>query len=483
MSLLEPDIWAGQLYGGYWYDAVETRDVVAAATGEPTGDVLGVATQADVQHAAVVAEAAQRDWARTPPSDRAEVLHRAGDVLAQAHAEVTDYLMREAGAVNTFEVERAVAECHESARLPTYSKGEVLPSDQARWSVARRHPVGVVGAVVPFNFALVLGLRCAAPALALGNAVLLTPDVRTAVSGGVTIARIFEEAGLPPGLLHVLPGSRAIGEAMIDDPRVQTISFTGSVREGREVNKRAAPLMKRVHLQLGGNSALVVLDSADPAKSAAAGAFGTYLYQGQICMSTGRHLVHRSLADSYTEALTRRAASLTVGDPATEPVSLGPLIDQEQLDLTHDAVQRSVAMGARVLTGGAPVGRAYPATVITDVTPDMPVWADEVFGPVAPVMAFDTEREAVDLVNATSTGLAVGIIGDVGTAMRMADRIDTGKVHINEQTVDDEPTAPFGGTKASGSAVRFGGASANIEAFTEVQWLTMRSQVADYPSL
>jgi benzaldehyde dehydrogenase (NAD) len=311
--------------------------------------------------------------------------------------------------------------------------------------------------------------------------VLLKPDPRTAVSGGVVIARVFEEAGLPAGLLHLLPGDGSVGQAVVEVPEVRVVSFTGSTAVGRAIGERAGRLLKRAHLELGGNNALVVLPGADVRRAAAAGAFGSYLHQGQICMTTGRHLVHESLLDEYTAVLAEKARALPVGDPAREDVALGPIIDRGQLERVHGIVTDSVAAGATLAAGGEIVGAGYRATVLTGLTADMPAWREEIFGPVAPVMGFSTVEEAADLVNDCEYGLSVGILGDVGTAMKLADRIDSGKIHINEQTVADEPNAPFGGVKASGTGSRFGGAAANVEAFTETQWLTVRPEIADYP--
>ncbi|MGW2460763.1 benzaldehyde dehydrogenase [Streptomyces sp. NPDC001761] len=483
MTLLDDEVWSRKFFGDGWKEATREQPVVEPATGARLGTV-GLATAGEVTTAAARAAEAQRAWAATPPQARAAVLRRAGELFAEHAAEIEDWLVREAGSVRAkagSEVALARGECFECAALPTHPHGEVLASEDPRWSFARRRPAGVVSVIAPFNFPLLLGLRSVAPAPALGNAVLLKPDPRTAVSGGVVIARVFEEAGLPPGVLHLLPGDGTVGEAVVEAPEVRVVSFTGSTPVGRVIGERAGRLLKRAHLELGGNNALVVLPGADVGKAASAGAFGSYLHQGQICMTTGRHLVHESLLEEYTAALAAKARALPVGDPAREDVALGPVIDRRQLERVHAIVTGSVAAGATLAAGGEIVGAGYRATVLTDVRTDMPAWREEIFGPVAPVMGFSTLEEAARIVNDCEYGLSVGILGDVGTAMRLADRIDSGKVHINEQTVGDEPHAPFGGVKASGTGSRFGGAAANIEAFTETQWLTVRPDIADYP--
>ncbi|WP_445528418.1 benzaldehyde dehydrogenase [Streptomyces cyslabdanicus] len=483
MALLDSAVWGKRFFSDGWRDAAGEQPVVEPATGEQLA-TAGLATAEDVTRASARAAEAQRVWAATSPQRRAAVLRRAGELLAEHATEIEDWLVREAGSVRAkaaFEAQLAVGECFECAGLPTHPQGEVLTSEDARWSMSRRRPAGVVSVIAPFNFPLVLGLRSVAPALALGNAVLLKPDPRTAVSGGVVIARVFEEAGLPAGVLHLLPGDGSVGRAVVEAPEVRVVSFTGSTPVGRAIGEQAGRLLKRAHLELGGNNALVVLPGADVAKAASAGAFGSYLHQGQICMTTGRHIVHESLLEEYTAALAAKAAALPVGDPAREDVALGPLIDRRQLERVHGIVTDSVAAGATLAAGGEIVGAGYRATVLSGLTTDMPAWREEIFGPVAPVIGFSTLEEAARIVNDCEYGLSVGILGDVGTAMKLADRIDSGKVHINEQTVSDEPNAPFGGVKASGTGSRFGGAAANVEAFTETQWVTVRPDIADYP--
>ncbi|VEW15159.1 Benzaldehyde dehydrogenase [NAD(+)] [Brevibacterium casei] len=476
--------WHGSIFTGAWSPGGgETYPVVEPATGQTLAEI-GAASADDVYAAAARAASAQKQWGRTTPAEKAAVLRRAGDLWAEHAAEIGEWIVRESGAIQPkadLETTMAAQICYESASLPSHPKGEVLPSNEPRWSFSRRLPVGVVSVIAPFNFPLILSIRSVAPALALGNAVLLKPDPRTAVSGGVTLARIFAEAGLPEGLLQVLPGGRDVGEAVVDAPEVSVISFTGSTAAGRKVGEAAGRLLKRCHLELGGNNALIVLPGADLAAATSAGAFGSWMHQGQICMTTGRHLVHDSLYDDYVGALSARARNLPVGNPAAEEVALGPIIDEGQRRRVRDIIDKAQADGARLAAGGAGEGAFVPPTVLADLTPTNPAWTQEIFGPVAPVGRFSTLEEAAELVNASEYGLSLGILGDVGMALELADLVDTGKVHINEQTVSDEANVPFGGMKDSGNGSRFGGAQANIEAFTETQWVTMRPEIAAYP--
>ena len=341
--------------------------------------------------------------------------------------------------------------------------------------------MGVVGVIAPFNFPGILAMRSVAPALALGNAVVLKPDPRTAVAGGLFLAALLEEAGLPPGVLSVVPGGRVAGVALVEHPDVPMISFTGSTAAGRAIGERCGRLLKRAHLELGGNNALVVLPGVDVEAAASAGAWGSFLHQGQICMTSGRHLVHADLYDEYVATLAAKARAIPVGDPATG-TPLGPLIDAGQRDTVHGIVTDSVAEGAVLEAGGRYDGLCYEPTVLSGVAPRHRAWAEEIFGPVAPVLRFASVDEAVELVNSSEYGLSVGVLTpDAFAGYELADRIDAGIVHVNDQTVDDEAAAPFGGTKASGTGSRFGGHEANVEAFTETQWVTVQSRVQRYP--
>ena len=485
MSLLDPSVWSGKSsIGGWTVTSGGSAPVVEPATGDVL-EQIGVADAADVARASEQAAQAQAAWARTPYTERAAVLRRAGDLIGLHAAEIHQWLIRESGSIPAkavFETDTAAQECYEAATLPSHPLGELLPSAMPRLSMARRVPVGVVGVIAPFNAPLILSIRSVAPALALGNAVLLKPDPRTAVCGGVAVQRIFEEAGLPEGLLHLLPGGPETGEALVTDPRVRVISFTGSTAAGRKVGAAAAAHLKRAHLELGGNSALIVLPDADLEQAASTAAWGSFYHQGQVCMTTGRHLVHRSVADEYAQRLAQRADQLPVGDPAKEEVALGPIIDARQRDKIHSLVRDSVQNGARLAAGGTYQDLFYRPTVLTDVTDASPAYTEEVFGPVAPVRAFDDIDEAVRLATASSYGLALGILTrDVMRGLELAERIPSGIVHINDQTVNDEAVAPFGGVGASGTGSRFGGAAANIEAFTETCWITARSAQAEFP--
>jgi benzaldehyde dehydrogenase (NAD) len=484
--LIDESVFTGKIYiDGEWVEgAGGSIGSIAPATGETIATV-GLAGPDDVRRAAESAARAQRDWAATPHPVRAAVLRRAGQLWEQHAEEISGWNIREVGAIPPlagFALHVSAAECYEAATLPSAPLGSILSSEAPRLSLAEQIPVGVVGVISPFNVPLILGIRAVAPALALGNAVLLKPDPRTVVTGGVSMVRIFEEAGLPKGLLQLLPGGADVGEAMVADPQVRVIAFTGSTRAGRIVGELAGKHLKRAHLELGGNSAFIVREDADVDQAVNLATWGSFLHQGQICMTVGRHIVHESRFDEYVSKLAAKADSMVVGDPAAGQVHLGPLIDEVQRDRVHSLVQDAVAQGATLVAGGTYDGLFYRPTVLANPPKSAEAYCEEVFGPVASVVSYSTDDEAVELASATEYGLSLGIVSrDALGALELARRIPTGIVHINDQTVNDEATAPFGGVGSSGTGSRHGGSQANIDAFTETRWITMRREPGQYP--
>jgi benzaldehyde dehydrogenase (NAD) len=279
----------------------------------------------------------------------------------------------------------------------------------------------------------------------------------------------------------VLPGGADVGEALVTDPRIRVIAFTGSTAAGRIVGSLGAQHLKRVHLELGGNSALIVMDDVDLEKAVSVGAFGSFMHQGQICMTTGRHIVDAKIAGDYAALLAEHANHLPVGDPKSGQVALGPLIDARQRDRVHAMVTESVEAGATLLAGGTYEELFYRPTVLTDVPTTSRAYCEEVFGPVAPVVTYASLDEAVALAGDTPYGLSVGILSRDGLrALELASRLTSGAIHINDQTVADEAVIPFGGTGNSGNGSRMGGL-ANLDAYTETQWVTAQSELPAYP--
>jgi benzaldehyde dehydrogenase (NAD) len=327
---------------------------------------------------------------------------------------------------------------------------------------------------------LILSMRAVAPALATGNAVVLKPDPRTALTGGFIVARIFEEAGLPKGVLQVMPGGVEAGEAICIDPDIAMVSFTGSSNVGRRIGELAGRHLKKVQLELGGKNAVIVLDDAELDSTASAIAFGAWFHQGQICMTTGRVLVDDKIAAPLTKRLVAKAERLPVGDPLGQ-VALGPVINRAQAERIDGIVKDTVAAGAKLEAGGRFDGPFYRPTVLTGVKPGMRAFEEEIFGPVAAITTFSTDDEAVALANDGEYGLSAGVFStNVGRAIAIGNRLNTGLLHINDQTVADEPHVPFGGSGASGNGTRIGG-PANWDEFTQWQWMTIKEKPNPYP--
>ena len=485
MPLLDTDRFASVLYDGAESTAGATIDIREPATGDTIGQIA-VATPADLETAVERLTAGQRAWAATPQSERAAVLREAGRLLEVNMPELAEWFVREAGCTvgkAYFELTISAQSFYAAAGLTAEPIGDLFPSAPGRMSISRRVPAGIVGVIAPFNSPLYLALRSVAPALAMGNAVIVKPDPRTGVTGGSIIAEALFQAGLPKDVLAVLPGGADVGSALVGHPEVPIIAFTGSTAAGKAIAAQAAPLLKRLHLELGGNSALVVFDDVDLDKAASAGAFGSFMHSGQICMSSSRHLVHASIADEYVAKLTEHANALRVANPHVDPTSMiGPLIDSRQRDSVHAIVQDTIAAGATVAAGATYDGLFYSPTVLAGVTPGMPAYDREIFGPIAPVTVFHDFEEAVALANGTEYGLSLGVLtADIGRGLAFADRIVSGNVHINDQTLVDDVIQPFGGMAGSGNGSRVGSSRYNADAFTEQQWITVNPEIVAYP--
>jgi len=483
-GLLTDRAWEGKEYIGGWVDAPSTLESTEPATGEVLG-TAGLADVGSVDRAIAAAAAAQREWAATPLQERIAIVDRVSQVILRHFDELQGWVIRESGSIlpkAATELNASIGQIDQAAGLISHPQGHLLPSlTPGRTSMARRVPLGVVGVITPWNFPVVLAMRSLAPALVLGNTVVLKCDPNTPISGGVLNMRLFEEAGLPAGVLNMICGGAEVGQALCADPRVRMISFTGSTAAGRKVGETAGRTLKRVVLELGGNNPLIVLDDADIDAASSAGAWGAFLHQGQICLASSRHIVHESVVEPYLEALVERAKRLPHGDPHTDEVALGPLINPKQVERVQRIVDESVAQGALALTGGKPDGPFFPATVLADVSKTMPAFAEEIFGPVAPVIAFASDEEAVALANGTEYGLSAAVqSSSPARAAAIADQLNAGMVHINDQTVNEEPPAPFGGFGQSSNGGHFGGVT-QLELWTEWQWRTARDKAEPFP--
>jgi benzaldehyde dehydrogenase (NAD) len=472
--------WNDAIFSGGWHESPETLDVTSPATGAVIGRV-GMANAAMAAQAAAKAAAAQKAWAATSYEDRARIFRKAAGLLEERMQVYAGWIMQESGSgfgKAMFEISVTIRCLYEASAMPSQSPGMVLPSAPGRISFCRRQPLGVVAVISPFNFPLYLSMRAVAPALAIGNTVVLKPDPRTSISGGMLIASLFHDAGLPNDVLHVLPGGGDVGQVLCTDEHVAMVQFTGSTKTGRMIGKLAGEHLKKVSLELGGKNSLIVLDDADLDLAAANAAWGAYLHQGQICMTAGRILVQSGVIETFTEKLAAKARNLGAaeGDHA-----FGPLINQQQLAHADDIVRRSVDAGAKLLVGGATNGLVFPPTVLTGVTPDMAAFQEEIFGPVAVITPFATDDEAVRLANDTEYGLSAGVISrSVGRAMALGERLNVGLLHINDQTVGDDVLNPFGGRGKSGNGTSIGG-PANWDEFSQWQWVTIQDTAPAYP--
>jgi benzaldehyde dehydrogenase (NAD) len=479
--------WDGRIFvDGEFTDAEGGRrtPVTDKGTGEQLAEA-GVASEADVDRAVRSAKAAQPGWAALAYDERAGLLRRVARLLEDRGEEIAALIVRETGGIPgkaEYEVGAAQNELYVAAALASRATAEVLPShNPGKLSLIQRLPVGVVAAITPWNFPVVLGFRVVAPALALGNTVVLKPAPETPVTGALVMAELFAEAGAPPGVLQALPGDDDTGKQLVAHPGVNMIHFTGSSEVGRQIAISAAGDFKRVSLELGGNNAFVVLDDADVDEASMVGAWSAFHYSGQTCITAGRHMVARGLFDEYVEKLAARARGIELGDPSGGEVGLGPMISQGQLERAHGLVEESVRMGAKVVEGGTHEGLFYRPTVMVDLTREMPVWRDEIFGPVAPVLAVDSEDEALELVNDTSYGLVNAVYtGEPARGLAFAERVHSGMVHVNGSTCLDEAHVPFGGVGASGMGGRSGG-EANLEEFTERRWIGVQRSPVEYP--
>ena len=475
--------------GGSWVEASDGKrfDDLNPYTGDVVS-TIAAGTRDDARRAVDAAAAAFPTWSKTPPAVRQQIFLDAATILERRNDEVVAWLANETGCTFGF----AMFQMHfvpglfrQAAGLAYAPIGQVIPSDNpGTFAMGIRRPVGVVAAIAPWNAALILSARSIAAPLVAGNTVVLKPSQDSPFAGGLLWAEIFTEAGLPAGVLNVVThaagaGSK-IGDEFAENPSVRRINFTGSSGTGRRIAEAAGRNLKRVVLELGGYNPLLVLRDADMDYAVNAAAFGAYLHQGQICMSTRRIIVEAPIADEFTSRLANKVSGLKMGNPLEMDTVIGPLINKDAFDSVSDRVRDAVKGGARLLAGGRSEGLVYAATLLADVPEDSDLARHETFGPVAAIEVVADEDAGVVRANATSYGLSAGIItGDPDKGLALADRIEAGIVHVNDQTVGDEPQMPFGGVKDSGWG-RFGGMSA-IEEFTELKWVTVQSGSHPFP--
>jgi vanillin dehydrogenase len=458
-------------------------DVLNPANQKPFAKIF-MGQEQHMRAAIDAAHAAKAAWGNSPAALREKILHRAADELEAATNEIVDLLIGEGGSTfgkAHFEIPFAANMLRSIAGEARRVQGDVFPSDvSGLLSLAIRRPLGVVAGISPFNFPVVLALKKVAFALATGNTFVLKPSEETSLVG-LKLAEIFEKAGLPPGVLNVVPGDGpTLARVLFDDPRVKLISFTGSTAVGRHIAVECAKKGKRMTLEMGGKSPLIVLQDADLDYAVDTACFGIFIHQGQICMAGSRIIVEAPIYETFLQRFAAKAKTLAVGDPRDPHTVIGPLIRASQCQMIDRKIKEAVAAGARVLTGGTYDGNFYQPTVVADVTPNMAAFRDELFGPVAAVSRADNADHALALANNSSYGLSSAVLtNDLQLAMRFALELEAGMVHLNGPTVHDEPTVPFGGVKDSGSG-REGGRW-SVEEMTEVKWVTIQMGRRHYP--
>ncbi|MFE9309444.1 aldehyde dehydrogenase family protein [Streptomyces sp. NPDC006706] len=477
---------AQQYIDGEWRPGTGSWDIIDfdPYDGEKLASIT-IATVDEVDQAYRAAARAQKEWAATNAYARRAVFEKALRLVEEREPEITDVIIAELGGTRlkaAFELHLAKEFLRESIHLALRPEGKILPSPvDGKENRVYRVPVGVVGVISPFNFPFLLSLKSVAPALALGNGVVLKPHQNTPVTGGSLVAKIFEDAGLPGGLLNVVITDIAeIGDAFIEHPVAKVISFTGSDKVGRHVATVCASHFKRSVLELGGNSAVVVLDDADLDYAVDAAVFSRYVHQGQVCMAANRIMVDRSVAEEFTAKFVAKVRSLKVGDPRDPETVIGPVINSTQANAVSGAVEQAIAEGATALLRGTTTDNLVEPSVLTDLPADSSLLRQEVFGPVAFVIPFDGEEEAVRIVNDTTYGLSGAVhTADIERGVAFAKRIDTGMFHVNDGTVHDEPLVPFGGEKHSGIG-RLNGET-TLDAFTTLKWISVQHGRSGFP--
>lgn len=443
---------------------------------------LQAASTADVDAAYAAADKAFQQGAIKSVELRQQILQKLQQVIQVRQDEIIDWLILESGSTRFkagLEVGAALSIIQESQKFPEQIKTEQLESkDPQRKSLVLRKPLGVIGVISPWNFPFHLSMRSVATAIACGNSVVLKPASDTPVTGGTLLGKLFEEAGLPAGVLNVVSGAGSeIGDYFVEHPIPKMISFTGSTEVGQNVGSKAlaSPRIKRLALELGGNAPLVILDDADLELAVELTIMGRFMHQGQICMSTNRVIVDASIHDAYVEKLLERVKTVAVGDPNLEETIIGPIINQSQIKKHQQIIQSAKEQGAELVYEGGIEGNLVYPHIFTGVAPESPLAQEESFGPILPVLKARDEAHALKLANDTRFGLSSAVCtSNIERGVHFTEQLDIGMTHINGISVADQANAPFGGEKNSGLG-RFNGRWI-FEEFTRTHWLTVPSE-------
>ena len=455
-----------------------------------TGEVASEAEAMQAADMAAVAEKAQQGfeaWSKVGPNARRAVLQKAATALESKQEAFVAAMMGETGATAgwaMFNLMLAASMLREASALTTQISGEVIPSDKPGcMAMALREPVGVILGIAPWNAPIILGTRAVSTALACGNAVILKASEICPLTHSLIIEALAE-AGFPEGTVNIVTNSQddaadVVG-ALIDAKPVKRINFTGSTAVGRIIARRAADNLKPCLLELGGKAPLLVLEDANLDEAVKAAAFGAYMNQGQICMSTERLVVVDSIADEFVAAFKAKVSTMETGDPREGNTPLGAVIDMKTVEKVNALIDDALSKGATLVTGGKADSVLMPATVLDGVTEDMAIYADESFGPVVAVIRAKDEADAIRIANDSEYGLSAAVFStDIANALKVAKQIKSGICHVNGPTVHDEAQMPFGGVGDSGYG-RFGG-KAGIDQFTELRWITVETEPGHYP--
>ena len=475
-----------QYIGGVWRygKSQKTLSDKNPYNGKPIAD-FRLANLADLDEAYRSAAAAQKVWAEVNAFEKRAILEKAITWIEQNEADITDIIIEELGGTHlkaAIEIMLTKTFIKEASTYPLRMTGEILPSMiEGKENRLYRVPAGVVGVISPFNFPFNLSMRSVAPALGAGNGVVLKPHDDTPIMGGTLIAKIFEEAGIPKGLLNVVVADIGeIGDAFVEHSIPRIISFTGSEGVGRHIGGVAGRALKKAILELGGNSALIVLEDADLQTAINAAVFSRFAHQGQVCMCTNRILVQRGVYKKFMDRFVDQVSRLQAGDPRDPKTDLGPLINQRQADTFSSQIERGIAEGAKPVLRGKVEGTVASPTIFADVKPSMWIAQNEMFGPAVCVMPFDSPDDAIRIANDSPYGLSGAIhTKDAEYGAELAKQIESGMVHVNDGTINDDPLIAFGGEKASGVG-RLNGKWA-LEEFTSLKWVSVQHKPRHYP--
>lgn len=479
-QLSDPGLLQTQAFiNGRWVDANDgaTLDVTNPATGEVIASVAKVGS-AETATAIEAASEAMKRWRALPVKARANILRDWFNIIMANQEDLALIMTLEQGKViaeSRGEVAYGASYIEWFAEQAKRIDGDVIPGPSAdKRIVCIKQPVGVCAAITPWNFPNAMITRKAAPALAAGCSIVIKPASETPLSA-LALAELARRAGIPDGVLNVVVGSSSnIGNELTSNPIVRKLSFTGSTEVGKLLEAQCVPTLKKTSMELGGNAPFIVFDDADLDSAVQGAMISKYRNSGQTCVCSNRILVQSSVAEVFTQKLVAAAEALSLGNGLTDGVDLGPLVNARAVQDVDALVQATVEAGALIACGGSPSelgGNFYSPTVLTGVTPDMAVFRNEIFGPVAPITTFETEEEVIQLANDTEFGLASYFYTrDIGRVWRVSEALDYGIVGVNEGIISNE-MAPFGGVKESGSGRE--GSKYGIEDYLEIKYVLM----------